>query len=226
MRERLYQFVESLGTRDVVEIAILAVALFFILRSAGQDARRRPGPRPRPGDRRPVSGRPGCPGRFDLTVLGRMLDYLLTTALLGLIVIFQPELRRGLMVLGRYRVMQLFVNEPHHPVADKLADAAESMSRECVGGADRHRARPGADRLHRDGRGDRRRGFGAAAAFDLLQAQPVARRSGDSVRRPARRGCLPVTARVAARRSRPHWNASPGGPGDERGNRRGAAGGQ
>jgi diadenylate cyclase len=66
-------------------------------------------------------------------VLARVLDYLLTTALLGLLVIFQPELRRGLMVLGRYRVMRIFVHEPHHPVADKLADAAAALSRECVG---------------------------------------------------------------------------------------------
>ena len=46
---------------------------------------------------------------FDLTVLGRVLDYLLTTVLVGLLVIFQPELRRGLMVLGRYRMLRYFV---------------------------------------------------------------------------------------------------------------------
>jgi diadenylate cyclase len=79
LRERLSQFSELIGTRDVVEIAILA------------------------------------------------------TALLGLMIIFQPELRRGLMVLGRYRVLRFFVNTPRHPVADKLADAAEAMSGECVG---------------------------------------------------------------------------------------------
>jgi diadenylate cyclase len=70
---------------------------------------------------------------FDLTVLGSVLDYLLTTLLLGLLVIFQPELRRGLMVLGRYRVWRLFGHDLHHPVADKLADAAAALSRECVG---------------------------------------------------------------------------------------------
>src|SRR5690242_18895568 len=70
---------------------------------------------------------------FDLTVLGRVLDYLLTTVLLGLLVIFQPELRRGLMVLGRYRILRYFVHSPQQPVADKPADAAEAMSRDCVG---------------------------------------------------------------------------------------------
>src|SRR5262249_13529189 len=70
---------------------------------------------------------------FDLTVLGRVLDYLLTTALGGLGVIFQPELRRGLMVLGRYRALRFFVRASQHPIADRLADAAEALSRECVG---------------------------------------------------------------------------------------------
>src|SRR5262245_65707263 len=71
--------------------------------------------------------------RFDLTVLGRVLDYLLTTVLLGLLVIFQPELRRGLMVLGRYRGLRWFVRRDHHPIADKLADAAVALSTERVG---------------------------------------------------------------------------------------------
>src|SRR5256885_6443842 len=70
---------------------------------------------------------------FDLTVLGRVLDYLLTTALVGLVVIFQPELRRGLMVLGRYRALRFFVPVSQHPIADRLADAPEALSREGVG---------------------------------------------------------------------------------------------
>jgi diadenylate cyclase len=70
---------------------------------------------------------------FDLTVLARVLDYLVTTVMLGLLVIFQPELRRGLMVLGRYRILRYFVADERHPVADKLADAAEALSRDCVG---------------------------------------------------------------------------------------------
>ncbi len=62
---------------------------------------------------------------FDLTVLGRVLDYLLTTVLVGLLVIFQPELRRGLMVLGQYQILRYFSDDHRHPVADRLADAAE-----------------------------------------------------------------------------------------------------
>ena len=70
---------------------------------------------------------------FDLIVLGRVLDYLLTTVLIGLLVIFQPELRRGLILLGRYRALRYLVHNPTPPLADKLANAAESLSRECVG---------------------------------------------------------------------------------------------
>lgn len=133
MKERLAQLYESVGTRDVVEIAILAVTIYLILRLLGK-----------------TRGAGIVRGlgllavglflvaqvviaSFDLTVLGRVLDYLLTTVLLGLLVIFQPELRRGLMVLGRYRILRYFVRTPQHPIADRLADAAEAMSRECVG---------------------------------------------------------------------------------------------
>jgi diadenylate cyclase len=133
LNDRLAQLWESVGTRDVVEIAILAVAIYLVLRFLGK-----------------TRGAGLVRGlglvavglflvaqvviaSFDLTVLGRVLDYLLTTVLLGLLVIFQPELRRGLMVLGRYRILRYFVHSPQHPVADKLADAAEAMSRDCVG---------------------------------------------------------------------------------------------
>jgi diadenylate cyclase len=129
----LAQLYESLGARDVVEIAILAVTIYLILRLLGK-----------------TRGAGIVRGlglvaiglflvaqviiaSFDLTVLGRVLDYLLTTVLLGLLVIFQPELRRGLMVLGRYPILRYFVHAPQHPIADRLADAAEAMSRENIG---------------------------------------------------------------------------------------------
>ena len=133
MTDRLAQFYESVCTRDLVEIAILASGIYLLLRFLGK-----------------TRGAGIVRGLgllvvglftlaqvfitlFDLSVLGRVLDYLLTTVLVGLLVIFQPELRRGLMVLGRYRWLRYFVQEEHHPVADKLADAAEAMARECVG---------------------------------------------------------------------------------------------
>jgi diadenylate cyclase len=129
----LRQLYESLGPRDLVEIAILAVAIFAGLRFLGKTR----GAGMVRGLGLVVVGlflvAQVVIASFDLTVLGRVLDYLLTTVLVGLLVIFQPELRRGLMVLGRYRAFRLIVPVQEHPIADKLADAAEALSRECVG---------------------------------------------------------------------------------------------
>ncbi len=133
MKERLAQLYELAGTRDVVEIAILAALIYLILRFLGK-----------------TRGAGIVRGlglvvislflithvivaRFDLAVLGRVLDYLVTTALLGLLVIFQPELRRGLMLLGRYRLLPRFIHTPRDSIADRLANAAESMSCDNIG---------------------------------------------------------------------------------------------
>jgi diadenylate cyclase len=133
LRERLAQLYESAGTRDVIEIAILAAFIYLILRFLGK-----------------TRGAGIVRGlglvvislflvthviiaRFDLAVLGRVLDYLLTTVLLGLLVIFQPELRRGLMLLGRYRLLRRFAQTPRYSIADRLADAAEAMSSDNIG---------------------------------------------------------------------------------------------
>jgi diadenylate cyclase len=131
--ERLTQLYDSATQRDLVEIAILAVAIFVILRLLGKTR----GAGIVRGLGLVVVGlflvAQVVIASFDLTVLARVLDYLLTTVLLGMLVIFQPELRRGLMVLGRSRMLRAFVQQEHYPVADKLADAAEAMSRECIG---------------------------------------------------------------------------------------------
>ena len=133
MIERLTQLYDSASQRDLVEIAILAVAIFVVLRLLGKTR----GAGIVRGLGLIVVGlflvAQVVIASFDLTVLARVLDYLLTTCLLGLLVIFQPELRRGLMVLGRYRVLRWFVHDQEYSLADKLADAAEAMSRECVG---------------------------------------------------------------------------------------------
>lgn len=133
MRERLAQLSESVGTRDVVEIAILAAAIYLILRMLGKTR----GAGIVRGLGLVVVGlflvAHLVVSHFDLAVLGRVLDYLLTTVLLGLMVVFQPELRRGLMVLGRYRLLRRFAPMPRYPLAHRLADAAESMSRESIG---------------------------------------------------------------------------------------------
>ena len=133
MKDRLLQLYESVGTRDLVEIAILAVAIYGVLRFLGRTR----GAGMVRGLGLLVVGlflvAQVVIASFDLTVLGRVLDYLLTTVLLGLLVIFQPELRRGLMLLGRYRALRYFVRTAQHPIADRLADAAQALSRECIG---------------------------------------------------------------------------------------------
>ena len=198
LKERLAQLYESVGTRDLVEIAILAVAIYFVLRFLGKTR----GAGIVRGLGLVVVGlflvAQVIIASFDLTVLGRVLDYLLTTVLLGLLVIFQPELRRGLMVLGRYR----------HPAflrPRRAASGRRQAGRRRRGHVarvrrrpDRHRARGRAGSVRRDGRADRRGGVGVAAAGHFQQAQPAARRGGDPVRRPARRRRLPAAAGPAA----------------------------
>jgi diadenylate cyclase len=132
---RLAQLYESVGSRDLVQIVILALVIYAVLHFLGKTSRL--------GSPMIVRGlgmvvvglfllAQVVIASFDLTELGRVLDYLLTTVLVGLLVIFQPELRRGLLVLGRSKMWRLLV--PHrHPIADRLADAAEAMARECVG---------------------------------------------------------------------------------------------
>jgi diadenylate cyclase len=128
----LAQLQEMVGARDLIEIAILAVFIYVILRFLGKTR----GSGVVRGLGLIVVGlflvTQLVIASFHLTELGKVLDYLLTSVLIGLVVIFQPELRRGLIVLGRYRMFRYLAGE-NHPVADKLADAAEALSRECVG---------------------------------------------------------------------------------------------
>jgi diadenylate cyclase len=130
--ERFAQLYESIGRRDVIEIAILAVIVYGVLRflGAGRGA----------GIVRGLGIVVACfllvvqviIASFDFTELSKILDYVLTTVMISMIVIFQPELRRGLLVLGRYRMLRVFGNS-REPIADKLADAAEAMAREYTG---------------------------------------------------------------------------------------------
>ena len=153
MLSRLAQLYEALGTRDLVQIAILAVLLFVFLRFLGKTC----------GAGSSLSRGLGLVvvGLFlslqvviaclDLTELATVLDYLLTTVLVGLLVIFQPELRRGLVMLGRANVWQGW-KPAEHPLADPLADAAVALASECVGASDRHSARHQSGLLRRDRR--------------------------------------------------------------------------
>jgi diadenylate cyclase len=133
LSDRLTHLYESASLRDVIEVVILAVAIFALLRFLGRTR----GAGMVRGLGMVVVGlflaAQVIVVSLDLTVLGRVLDYLLTTVLLGMLVIFQPELRRGLIMLGRYRILRYFVQDQQYPIADRLADAAEAMSRDGVG---------------------------------------------------------------------------------------------
>lgn len=132
MNDRLSQLYESIGRRDLLEIAILAVIIYGILRFIGSTR----GAGIVRGLGILMAGvfllAQVVIASLDLTELGKILDYILATALVGLIVIFQPELRRGLFVLGQYRMFRFF-GSPPEPIADKLAEAAAALAREYTG---------------------------------------------------------------------------------------------
>ncbi len=132
MDDHLQQLYDSVGTRDLIEIALLAAAIYAALRFLGTTR----GAGMARGVGMVVVGMflaaQVLTTAFGLMELAKVLDYLLTTVMVGLLVIFQPELRRGLTLLGRYQVLRYFAHEGY-PIADKLADAAEALSRECVG---------------------------------------------------------------------------------------------
>jgi diadenylate cyclase len=131
---RLAQLYESLGISDLVQIAILAAVIYCVLHVLGK-----------------TSSSGSSLGRglglvvlglflfvqviiasLDLTELATVMDYLLTTVLLGMLVIFQPELRRGLMMLGRSKVWHL-LTPSSHSLAERLAEAATQLARDRIG---------------------------------------------------------------------------------------------
>jgi len=131
---RLAQLYESLGTSDLVQIAILAVVIYAVLRILGKSS----------GSGKSIGRGLGLVvvGLFlmvqvviaslDMTELSTVLDYLLTTVLLAMLVIFQPELRRGLMKLGRSKFWRYFTPSSHS-LAERLADAATLLARDKTG---------------------------------------------------------------------------------------------
>lgn len=134
MLSRLVQVYDAFSTRDIVQIAILAVVLFGVLHLLGKTWS--------------VGSSLGrglglvviftflflqvVIAALDFTELSGVLDYLLMASLIAIVVVFQPELRRGLMMLGRTKIWQGW-SPMKHSIADPLAHAAETMSRDHVG---------------------------------------------------------------------------------------------
>ncbi|MDW8223529.1 MAG: diadenylate cyclase CdaA [Gemmatales bacterium] len=130
--ERFRDLLDGFGLRDLVEILILASILYAVLRFLGN----RRGAGLVRGFALVVAGTllifQMVIISFELTELSRFLDYLLSMTLLAIVIIFQPELRRGLFMLGQYRLLRLFVPRSV-PVAEHLAEAALALSREYTG---------------------------------------------------------------------------------------------
>jgi len=135
LAERFFQIYQALGYRDFVEISLLAVLIYLLLRFIG--ATRGIGMVRGLGIvvALAVLAVQVIIASFDLTELNKILDYLLASAFIGIIVIFQPELRSGLFVLGRYRLFRIFSGRDHgaEPFVDKVAVAVSALSRECTG---------------------------------------------------------------------------------------------
>jgi diadenylate cyclase len=131
--ERLVQLYESVGFRDLVEVAILALTCYAVLRFLG----RARGFGVVRGLAFVIIGlfliAQVIIASLDLSELGKILDYLLTTVVVALMIIFQPELRRGLLVLGRYPMLRYLMPDKSPPISDKLAETAVALSRDCVG---------------------------------------------------------------------------------------------
>lgn len=133
MLTRLTQLYEAVGLRDLVQILILTFVVFGFLRLLSKT-----------GYGSSLSRGLGLVfvalfllaqlvvANLDLTEMGLILDYMLITGVLALVVLFQPELRRGLMKLGRVQLWQGFT-PIRHAIADPLADAAEALSRDGIG---------------------------------------------------------------------------------------------
>ena len=145
MSDRLSNLYVSVGPRNLVEIAILTI--YGVLRFIGAT-------RGRGLSAGWASSWPACscwPRSWSPASISRelskILDYVLATALLSLIVIFQPELRHRLLVLGQYRMLRALTRQ-QAPIVDKLADAAVIMSAQLHRRADRLAAAHEPGRLH------------------------------------------------------------------------------
>ena len=209
MIDRLTQLYESASMRDVVEIAILAVAIFVVLRLLGKTR----GAGIVRGLGLMVVGlflvAQVVIASFDLTVLGRVLDQLLTIMVwaagdLPTGVAARPDGPRPLSHPALLRARRA-VSGRRQAGRRRRGDVARMRGR-----VDRDRAGDGVGAVHRDGRSARRGGVGQSAAVDLLQAQPPARRRRHPQRGTHRGGRLPVAAGPTARRGeRSHGHAAP-----------------
>lgn len=71
-------------------------------------------------------------GFYGLDTIQVILRYLLGVFLIGLIIVFQPELRRGLLKLGHSAIISRFVARDSH-VVDEVVKAALTLAKDRIG---------------------------------------------------------------------------------------------
>ncbi len=70
---------------------------------------------------------------LDLTAVNWILENGLVALIVGAAVIFQPEIRRGLDLLGRTGIQDLLAHDPTEDTIDAVAEAASRMARDRHG---------------------------------------------------------------------------------------------
>jgi diadenylate cyclase len=71
--------------------------------------------------------------RFHLENIQRMLTWILSGSAIAIIVLFAPELRRGLSHLAQTRILSPFLRSQSSGVIDELANAAVKLSKNRIG---------------------------------------------------------------------------------------------
>jgi diadenylate cyclase len=71
-------------------------------------------------------------GAYGLDTIRVILQYLLGVFLVGLIIVFQPELRRGLLKLGHSAIISRFVARDSH-VIDEVVKASLTLAKDRIG---------------------------------------------------------------------------------------------
>jgi diadenylate cyclase len=71
--------------------------------------------------------------RFHLENIQRMLTWLLSGSTIAIIVLFAPEMRRGLSLLAQSRMLSPFLRSQSSGIIDELANAAVKLSKSRIG---------------------------------------------------------------------------------------------
>ena len=127
MPDALRSFVDTLRTidaRDAVDIALLTVCIWWMLllvRGTSAMTLLR-------GAAIVLIGAFALANVFDLTVLNWLLRNALTGLLLGMLIIFQPEIRRALERVGRAGMRAVRGRGGYEGVVDVIARAGEDMA--------------------------------------------------------------------------------------------------